>query len=296
MTERPLAMTDRPLATTGQSLDTSLLRDIEMLAVELAEQAGAAITSRLGSLLSVRYKTGAETEATLRNPVSEVDEQVEGVIRERLAARFPEHGVIGEEMADSHDTDLDMIWAVDPVDGTSNFINGFPLFAASIGVLHRGRPVVAAVWCATSHALRSGVYHARLGGGLHFDRQPLARASNPMVHRRLAGVPQFRGGRHPYDLRKTGSAAIECAFVAAGLLEAASFNSPNIWDVAGGILLVQESGGQVLTRGRGKRWQPFEGFVATPLRDWRGGLILGSADGAGWMAGNPGVAGQDEPA
>lgn len=281
-------MTDRPR-------DTEDLRDIEMLAVELAEQAGAAITSRLGSLLSVRYKTGAETEATLRNPVSEVDEQVEALIRDRLAARFPDHGVIGEEMADSHDTDPDMVWAIDPVDGTSNFINGFPLFAASIGVLHQGRPVAAAVWCATSHALRSGVYHARLGGGLHFDRQPLARATNPMVHRRLAGVPQFRSGRHPYDLRKTGSAAIECAFVASGLLEAASFNSPNIWDVAGGVLLVREAGRQVLARGRGKQWQPFETFTATPLRDWQGGLIVGSAEGVGWMTGNPGVAGQDGP-
>jgi myo-inositol-1(or 4)-monophosphatase len=66
------------------------------------------------------------------------------------------------------------VWAIDPIDGTTNFVNGFPLFAASIGMLHRGCPVVGAIWCSTSYALRAGVYHARAGGALRFEGEPLA--------------------------------------------------------------------------------------------------------------------------
>ena len=92
--------------------------------------------------------------STFRDPVSEVDGQVEVLIRARLADGFPEHDILGEEMDERPGRDHDFVWAVDPIDGTTNFVNGFPLFAASIGVLYRGRPVVGAVWCrpATSSA------------------------------------------------------------------------------------------------------------------------------------------------
>ena len=60
--------------------------------------------------------------------------------------RFPDHGIIGEEVSESADPDCEYVWVVDPIDGTSNFVNGFPLFASSIGVLHQGRPIIGAVW------------------------------------------------------------------------------------------------------------------------------------------------------
>ena len=87
----------------------------------------------------------------------------------------------------------DCVWTVDPIDGTTNFVNGFPMFAASIGVLQRGRPVVGAVWCSTGHALRPGVYHASAGGKFRFENSDVTPKLNPAVRRRLAGVPSGGG-------------------------------------------------------------------------------------------------------
>ena len=148
------------------ALSVDELHEIESLAVEIANLAGAEIKSALGGIFTVRYKTGATDSKLWKDPVSEVDRKVEKLIRERLAEHFPSHDIIGEESKERPRPDSDFIWAVDPIDGTTNFINGFPMFAASIGVLHRCKPIVGAVWCATSHALRAGVYHARIGGKL----------------------------------------------------------------------------------------------------------------------------------
>ena len=253
----------------------------ELLAVELATIAGAEIMTALNRTLTVSYK-GAP--GSFRDPVSEVDRKVEVLIRARLSERFPAHDILGEEMPERPGRGHDVVWAIDPVDGTSNFINGFPLFSASVGVLFRGDPVVGALWCSSSHALRPGVYHARAGASLRFDAQPVIRVPNPTVHRRLGGDPSAATRGLPWDVRKTGSAAIECAFVAAGLLQVSRFDQPNVWDVAGGIALARAAGREVMVRDR-HRWKPFDGFArdgggddALVLREWHRPVILGEPD------------------
>jgi myo-inositol-1(or 4)-monophosphatase len=257
------------------------LEAAELLAVELATLAGAEITTALSRTLTVSYK-GAP--GSFRDPVSEVDRKVEVLIRARLSERFPLHDILGEEISERPGHGHDVVWAIDPIDGTSNFVNGFPLFSASVGVLYRGDPVIGALWCSSSHTLRPGVYHARAGGSLRFDSQPFVRVPNPMVHRRLGGDPSASTRGLPWDIRKTGSAAIECAFVAAGLLQVCRFAQPNIWDVAGGIALARAAGREVVVRD-GKRWKPFGGFahgsdedVTEVLREWHLPLIIGEPD------------------
>ncbi|MCZ4260561.1 inositol monophosphatase family protein [Limimaricola sp. G21655-S1] len=257
--------------------DNADLRGIEATAVELATLAGSEIALALGGLLEVRYKAKAGIES-LRDPVSEVDEKVERMIRTVLSDRFPDHGIIGEEMDDRPAAKGSAyVWAVDPVDGTTNFINGFPMVAGSIGVLRDGVPVVGAIWCSTGHALRPGVYHGRSGGDLMFEGETLKRSGNSAVRRRLVGLPAPAAATGPWDARKTGSAAIECAFVAAGLLEAARFEAPNIWDVAAGLALLPLVGGTVLEQ-QDERWTSFEGFGPPDTqRGWSKPLILGTA-------------------
>lgn len=256
----------------------AVLRQWEETAIEFARLAGAEIVASIGRTLSVRYKTGPKQgdELLFRDPVSEVDQRVEALIRARLAELHPDHGIIGEEMEDHPSAPDSPIWAIDPVDGTTNFVNGLPLFAASIGVLHRGRPVAGAVWCSTSHALRSGVYHASSGGPLSFDGAVIEVGPNPAVRRRLSGEPRLDHGTVlPWETRKTGSAAIECAFVAAGLLEVARFERPNVWDVAGGLSLVAATGGMALVLSDQERgWEKFTSFGDDP-RGWRGQLVIG---------------------
>lgn len=255
----------------------SLIDRIEELAVELAQLAGAEITSALRREIAVRYK--GEDSGAFRDPVSEVDQKVEDLIRSRLAEQFPDHGIIGEEVATDPDPSKEIVWAVDPIDGTANFVNGFPMFAGSIGVLHRGWPLVGAVWCSTSHLLRPGVYHAQAGSELRFDHERAEPRSVPARRRHLIGEPVRTEGDFPWDFRQTGSAAIECAFVAAGLLRATRFRGPNIWDVAGGAALVAAAGG-IIRHNPGDGWRDFDRFIPPErgLRHWRGSLLMGERE------------------
>ena len=264
--------------------DDAALAEIEEAALALARLAGERIAETLEHEIVVEYKDEARGDGTPTNPVSEVDHAIEALLRERLAERFPDHGIIGEEVAEASGADCDFVWVVDPVDGTTNFINGFPLFASSIGVLHRGRPVAGAIWCSTGHALRPGVYHARRGGALRFEGEPVP-AGRPSVgvSRRLVAVPGGAPGRlKALDTRVTGSAALECAFVAAGIFQSTIFGAPGIWDVAAGVCLVRAAGHSALTKGR-EGWQPLERFDPPAsvreegeptMRDWRQPLIL----------------------
>ena len=140
----------------------------------------------------------------------------------------------------------------------------------------------------------SGVYHAARGGKLRFDGADVTPKINPGVRRRLAGVPLVTGEDSHWDTRKTGSAALECALVAAGLLQVARFNTPNIWDVAGGIALVEAAGGEV-RRHDGKRWKPMDSFEPgrgpdgkPDLRYWRGGIVVGRGDAVETMCAESG--------
>ena len=267
----------------------ALLTDLEATARELARDAGCEITAALARSVSVEYKTDAASPETApTDPVSEVDRAVETMIRERLAARFPDHAILGEEH-DAHPLpDAPWLWAVDPVDGTTNFVNRYPLFAASVGVLHEGVPVAGAIWCSASHRLEAGVYHARRGGPLSFEGEPLAALANQGVRRALSAAPGGAPGRAAgWDNRVTGSAAVECAFVAAGVFATAQFWGVHAWDLAAGIVLIEAAGRQTLIR-EGDAWQTFERFTPPArvpedrpptLRDWSRPVLVGTPEG-----------------
>jgi len=270
----------------SDTLVRTSLKEIEEVAVELAALAGTEISRTFGKILNVRYKSKTEGgEISLRDPVSEVDGRIEKLIRDRIFERFPDHDIIGEEMKDKLDGRHEFLWAVDPIDGTTNFINGFPVFAGSIGVLHNGCPVVGALWCSISHALRAGVYHAREGGKLRFDNEEVTPRLNPDVRRQLAGVPvATASSESEWETRKTGSAAVECALVAAGLMQVARFSSPNIWDVAGGLALVRAAKREI-RHYRDGQWVPMREFTpmrgldgVDDLRHWHGSLVIGTRD------------------
>ncbi|MBK8160399.1 MAG: inositol-1-monophosphatase [Rhodospirillaceae bacterium] len=293
----PPTLSDDPVAFAAAELglEAATLRRIEATAVDLAQLAGSEIVQALGRSLTIRYKSVDPAKLTdpaapinlFRDPVSEVDQRVEKLIRARLADKFPDHDILGEEIDTAIGHESDFMWAVDPIDGTTNFINGFPLFAASIGVLHRGRPIAGAIWCSVSHALYAGVYHACLGGDLHFDGEAMRPRLTPGIRRRLAGEPHAEPDIDlPWDVRKTGSAALECAFVAAGLLRVARFERPNIWDVAAGFALVEAAGGSVLSYAE-RQWMPFTTFeapaatdgLASRIRAWHRPIIIGDPEG-----------------
>jgi len=258
-------------AAAGEQAD---LAGLEAAALELAREAGAAIEAAFGAPIEVTYKDAARGRERPVAAVSDVDRDVEARLRARIAERFPDHGAIGEEI-ESDRSEPEWLWVLDPVDGTSNFVNGLPLFASSVGLLHRGVPVAGAVWCASTHRLRPGVYHARRGGPLGFEGAPYAPVAARGVLRGLAGMPAREAARgRTVDHRVLGTASSESVYVAAGFLRFSLLRQVSIWDVAAGVVLVAAAGLPV-RRQDGPHWRPLERFEAVPLRRWRGTLLLG---------------------
>jgi myo-inositol-1(or 4)-monophosphatase len=258
--------------------ERSVPEDIADTLLALARSVGEQIERALPEVRTVQYKT---EQTTPTDPVSEVDRELERFLRREIGQRFPDHSILGEELG-ADEKSSPYTWALDPIDGTTNFVNGFPLFASSIAVLEHGRPFAGAVWASTSHALRPGVYHVGSDGGLRFDGVALTRREiDPTNRRFLSGEPGGTTSHPGWDHRWTGSAAIECAMVAAGILHSSRLLGTNIWDVAGGVALVLASGGHVRAR-RDNAWHPFETFAmtddttATGLAKWREDLLIGS--------------------
>jgi myo-inositol-1(or 4)-monophosphatase len=267
------------LIVRSLSLDT--LRDLEHTAVRLAEAAGEHIAALALDAPAVQFKTAQPGAPDNADPVSNVDREVEAHLRALVDERYPNHLVIGEESECTERDDALFVWVIDPLDGTTNYLNGLPLFAASVAVLYRHVPVAGAIWCASTHERRPGVYHAHHDGSLSFDMRPLTRRPAP----RWRGLASEPGDTPRYgaffETRVLASAALECAFTAAGILRVAYLSAPAIWDVAAGLVLARSAGCRVLTR-RDGAWIPFKTFAApnarkriAALRSWRQPVLIG---------------------
>jgi myo-inositol-1(or 4)-monophosphatase len=240
--------------------------------VRLARAAGSRILAAAEhGGFAVHFKEARPGASANSNPVSDVDRDVERFIRAELAVEYPGHGVIGEEMGSGEVADI--AWAVDPVDGTTNFVNGLPLFGSSIGVLYRGIPLAGAIWSSSTHALRPGVYHARSGSPFCFDGTPLVRRAEGSWRGVAAEPGNARELGRYWDLRALGSATLEFAFTAAGIFRLAYAARPSLWDAAAGLSLIRAAGCTALTLEK-SRWVPLEGFGDDPA-PWCRPVLMG---------------------
>ena len=297
-----------------QPLDDAQIVEIESYAVELARGAGAILAGHFGRRIEVEFKDDKQ-----RDPVTAADKETQAYLTTEIGRRFPGHGVLGEEATEeekqSEEPASDTLWVLDPLDGTTNFLNGLPVFASSIGVIHRGRPVAAALYIPWPADGGGFVLHCRKGGGARIsscvagagpDDDPVkVLETEQPIPNRLIGLPGYFGVANRFtggladkagELRTTGSIAYELAMTARGVMQYGIFGAPRMWDMAGGALAVQEAGGTVMTRFKGERnWHPIDSFVPswdekTPtmkeLRAWVAPLVAGNHHLAPLIANN----------
>ena len=224
----------------------------------------AIIAREAGALLRDFFQRGVKTEYKGDvDIVTVADRTSEKLIRERLSAAFPTHGVFGEEGTRER-IDAEFRWYVDPLDGTTNFAHGFPQFCVSMGLEQRpaglaanadGTLVAAVIY----DPLRDELFTAERGRGAWLNGQPLRVSTAPELAESLmaTGFPSRKRHENPniyfyqeftlrsHGVRRAGSAALDLAYVAAGRLDAFWEFNLNPWDTAAGILLVLEAGGQV---------------------------------------------------
>ena len=224
------------------------------IAIRAARRAGNLISNAMDQVDRLDV-----TEKATNDFVTQVDRQAEEAIISVLHEAYPQHDILAEESGDTsgkNNGSSDYLWIIDPLDGTTNFLHGFPQFAVSIGLKHKGRMEHAVIYDPTRQELftasrgagavlndrrlrvsgRKGLNGALLGTGFPFKMQDdldtyLAtfRALFPMT----AGI------------RRPGSAALDLAYVAAGRLDGFWEIGLNPWDMAAGALLIQEAGGLI---------------------------------------------------
>lgn len=186
--------------------------------------------------------------------VSKADTAAEAIIREQLMEARPSYGWVGEESDPVEGKDPTRRWIVDPLDGTTNFLHGMPHFAVSIALEHKGEIVSAVVY----DPAKDEMFVAEKGEGAFMNEQRLrVSGRHKMIESVFAtGIP-FGGGKYlPATLqdlarlmpqcagvRRWGAAALDLAYVAAGRYDGYWERGLNIWDIAGGVLLVKEAGG-----------------------------------------------------
>lgn len=270
----PPAVTRRSVSTLGIP---SVFEMLEETAYDLAVLAGEHLIDALGHPISVRYKDQRRGIMAPHDVVSDVDEEIESLLRRRLSVRHPDHAVLGEEGGLGGAAGSPFTWTLDPIDGTANFVNGLPFYASAIGVLFHGVPVAGAVWCSATHALRPGVYHAREGGSFRFEGRVAAGGLRAVGRERLLSTtPAPYKQREPgWDHRNFGAIALESALVAAGVLASARTANSRVWDVAPGVVLTRAAGHEVWTQGA-ERWEPFEQFEDPET--WAQPLLFADAD------------------
>lgn len=221
------------------------------VAVDAAKEAGDFLKQNLGKVRLIQRKEGQE-----RNLVTEIDRGSEAIIIGHIQRRFPSHDILAEESGTEHAQQSDYRWVIDPLDGTTNFTHGFPVFCVSIGIEHKGALVAGVIYDPNLDEL----FTAERGGGAFLNGKRMHVSSIPSLDRGLlvTGFPYniTENPDHAVEhfinflmssqaVRRMGSAAIDLAYVAAGRYEGFWEVALNPWDMAAGVVLVEEAGGVV---------------------------------------------------
>lgn len=231
------------------------------VAIAAAREAGALIRENAHRVKKVAFKT---SESDL---VTDIDKRSEEIIRRHILQSFPDHDILGEEgvepgPAASSDAlaemrDAEHLWIVDPIDGTTNFVHGFPFFCVSIALAEMGEVTLGIVY----DPMREEWFIAEKGKGatVNGERMRVSRDEKLSECLMSSGFPSeshkgaglFALRPRVRNVRIAGSAALQLAHVAAGRVSGYWEWDVNAWDVAAGVLLVEEAGGRVTdTAGR----------------------------------------------
>ncbi|MDH1427838.1 inositol monophosphatase [Comamonas aquatica] len=233
-------------------MSSSSLHPMLNVAIKAARAAGAIINRAALDVESVRV-----AQKQVNDFVTEVDQAAERMIIETLLGAYPGHGILGEESGKEFGAkDSDYVWIIDPLDGTTNFIHGFPVYCVSIALAVKGKIEHAVVYDPT----RNDLFTATRGRGAFLNERRIRVSKRAQLKDCLisTGFP-FRPGdnfraymrmfaeitQRTAGVRRPGAAALDLAYVAAGFTDGFFETGLSIWDVAAGSLLVTEAGGLV---------------------------------------------------
>ena len=186
-----------------------------------------------------------------KDPVTRADNEVQDYLISRIKTAYPDHGVIGEEGETEDGAVPDIVWVLDPLDGTRNFMFGYPAFACSIGVLCKGIPVCGSVFLPWPGVVPGILIHASKGNGVKVNDIPVKGIKKELDGKAIITIPGSFFDTFRFDTvfagksgepRLAGSIAYEMSLVAMGITQFAVISGGKLWDVAGALCILSESG------------------------------------------------------
>ena len=228
------------------------LRSIEKGVIEICREVGEFIRQEGASF----DRNHIEQKHVFNNLVSYVDKESEKALVKKLRKILPEAGFITEEGTVEQSREQEYNWIVDPLDGTTNFLHGLPLYAISIGLAHNGKAILGVIYDIANQQC----YHTNADSPAYLDDREITVSKIPSLSQSLlaTGFPYYHSDKREdyldiikeflnetHGIRRLGSAAMDLAFVACGKLEGFFEYNLHPWDVAAGIVIVQQAGGKV---------------------------------------------------
>jgi myo-inositol-1(or 4)-monophosphatase len=216
-----------------------------------------AIAKKAGKLLLDIRKQGFEvTNKSGLDPVTDADQASENLVIAELQAHFPDYSIMAEEQGWFHEAESEFTWIIDPLDGTANYIHGFPHYSVSIALLKHKQPIAGVVY----NPALDELFTAELGRGAFLNSRRIQVSNVARVQQALFATG-FSGDsakisdesmlrfqritKESHGVRRIGSGALDLCYVACGRLEGFWEKPINPWDIAAGVLILQEAGGQV---------------------------------------------------
>jgi len=220
------------------------------IAVEAAREAGRFLKYSVGKVRTIETKKSEE-----RNLVSEIDKASEEKIIGIIRRKYPTHSILAEEGGESQTTS-EYKWVIDPLDGTTNFLHGLPMYCVTIGIEHKGEVVAGVVYDPNLDEM----FTAEKGSGAYMNGKRMrVSATQTLIGSLLVTGFPYDIAKNPDNaiehfvnflmegqgIRRLGSAALDLSYVAAGRLDGFWEVNLNPWDMAAGMLFVREAGGRV---------------------------------------------------
>ena len=298
-------MTKSSASIKSKTISDSEINRVEQCIVRAATEAGNFAKSRFGGILEISSKG----DKTGKDLVTDVDRASQNLIAKIMAETCPGHVLLGEEdPPDEKQEASEWLWIVDPIDGTTNYVNSSNIYAVSIAALYKGETVAAAIWIPWPNEDGFELMHARKGHGTWIGDSRLhvhtASESGVPIAGVLASFPRWMPRtfnmkkslmENPGEIRDGGSACYEQFMVAKGSMQYAITGVARTWDFAAGILLINEAGGKVMRLNSDGQFCNFYGWMENyktdsetymKLREWKGLVLSGPPRTVDFVAAN----------
>ena len=204
--------------------------------IKAAEKASKVLIRDFGELEKLQVSSKGPSDF-----VTNSDKKVEKIIIEELTKTRKNFSIIGEEIGELKNSDKENYWIIDPIDGTTNFLHGIPHFAISIALRNKQEIVSGLIF----DPIKNEMFFAEKNNGAFFNNQRIRVSNKKKIEECLFATGGKKEINSTLNNRRSGSAALDMAYVGAGRYDGYFQKALNIWDIAAGIIIVKEAGGKI---------------------------------------------------